>query len=60
MWSLKLQIDQASEAEKATLQLKHEDHLALATCGYDTLRYDQNLSKQSWEAQEQLAVNPWE
>ena len=47
--SLKLQIEQAEDPEKAALQKKYEDHLALAKCGYDTLRYDQNLSKQSWE-----------
>lgn len=48
--SLKLQIEQAVESEKAALQKKHEDHLAFAKCGYQTLCYDQNLSKQSWEA----------
>ena len=47
--SLKLQIEQAAESEKAALQKKHEDHLAFAKCGYETLGYDQNLSKQSWE-----------
>ena len=57
--SLKLQIDQASEPEKATLQQEHEDHLALAKCGYSTLCYDQNLSNQSWKAQEH-SVNPRE
>lgn len=51
--SLKLQMEQTCEAEKAALQKQHDDHLALAKCGYDTLHYDQNLSKQSWEAQTQ-------
>ena len=44
--------------KKATLQKTHEDHLALAKCGYDTLSYDQNLSKQSWEAQKQHSSDP--
>ena len=56
--SLKLQMEQASESEKAALQKKHEDHLALAKCGYDTLCYDQNLSKESWEAQMQHSSDP--
>ena len=45
--SLKLQIEQAAESEKAALQKKHEDHLPFAKCGYETLGYDQNLSKQA-------------
>ena len=56
--SLKLQMEQASESEKAALQKEHEDHLALAKCGYDTLCYDQNLSKESWEAQMQHSSDP--
>ena len=51
-------MEQASESEKAALQKKHEDHLALAKCGYDTLCYDQNLSKESWEAQMQHSSDP--
>ena len=48
---LKLQIEQASsDSEKASLEKKHADHLTLAKAGYDTLRYDQELSKKSWEA----------
>ena len=48
---LKLQIEQASsDSEKASLEKKHADHLFLAKAGYDTLRYDQELSKKSWEA----------
>lgn len=53
--SLKLQMEQASESEKAALQKKHKDYLALAKCGYDTLCY---LSKESWEAQIQHSSDP--
>lgn len=49
--SLKLQIEQASEPEKAALQKEYRDHLAFAKHGYDTLSYNWSLSKQSWEAQ---------
>jgi hypothetical protein len=45
---LKLQIEQASsDSEKASLE---NDHLSLAKAGYDTLRYNQELSKKTWEA----------
>ena len=47
---LKIQLQQASsESERATLQKEHEAHLSLAEAGYDALRYDQQLSKKSWE-----------
>ena len=55
--SLKLQMEQATESEKAALQKQHDDHLALATCGYDTLHYDKNLSKRSWEAHSSYPTN---
>ena len=48
---LKLQSEQASsDLEKASLEKKHADHFSLAKAGYDILRYDQELSKKSWEA----------
>ena len=52
--SLKLQIDQATtDSERALLEQQHSDHLSLAKAGYDTFRYDPEMSKKSWEVIQQ-------